>query len=623
MQQHQGNNIMDMAKSHMMTMLMMKSMDNNNINNNNNSIFNAVYMLIITQFVDFVIKYIPLIATFFYKKYINFDKIQSNLETITNNTGNVCKVISSITITLKVTDPDNALGQAVLDYITNSNNTTHVSYKNKNFVLNQKNVIELNDGLFAIMRANMDLSEDINSTNTTTNKNDQVQVLEVYSTKMSMVQLREHLEEIKNKYIMAQKNKLGNAKYYFNMTPKMAGRMLPKRAAAEKEPIEYVKDYSRMPPIMSFSMKKFFTNRKFTNLFGEDIEIIKNRVKFFCNNKSWYDEKGIPYTLGLLLSGEPGTGKTSTIKCLANETGRHIFNINLNNDITKAQMENLFFDEMIHLENGQSLCIPLDQRIYVLEDIDCQSDIVKKRSNEDTSENTQSIDLSFLLNLLDGVLELPGRIVIMTSNHPDMLDHALVRPGRIDVIAKFSYCSYNTIIQMLEFFYDTKLTQDIIDIIKTTDECKITPAEMSRIMFENFADKDGAIKKYLVYVKKSYDNNAKEPPVPLAEASSRETKFPLTEETITITNAEVVQPNLTVIETIMSNENIINKHLSPADREKRKENIAYTHKDANIMEFEFKKLGTTVEDYKRNMKAIEASNSLNSYSFGNNTYASF
>lgn len=209
------------------------------------------------------------------------------------------------------------------------------------------------------------------------------------------------------------------------------------------------------------------------------------------------------------MSGEPGTGKTSTIKCLANETGRHIFNINLNNDITKTQLENLFFDELIHLEGGASLCIPLDQRIYVLEDIDCQSDIVKQRgkdATDDDVENTQAIDLSFLLNLLDGVLELPGRIVIMTSNHPEMLDHALIRPGRIDVIAKFSYCSYATVVQMLEFFYDTKLTQEMVTLIRTTNEFKITPAEMSRIMFENFANKDGAIQKYLVYGKNPCNN---------------------------------------------------------------------------------------------------------------------
>ncbi|CAN0389181.1 unnamed protein product, partial [Ectocarpus sp. 13 AM-2016] len=37
-----------------------------------------------------------------------------------------------------------------------------------------------------------------------------------------------------------------------------------------------------------------------------------------------------------------------------------------------------------------------------------------------------------LLNVLDGVVDTPGRIVIMTTNHPESLDAALIRPGRID-----------------------------------------------------------------------------------------------------------------------------------------------------------------------------------------------
>jgi len=103
---------------------------------------------------------------------------------------------------------------------------------------------------------------------------------------------------------------------------------------------------------MTFSMKRFSTNRKFSNLFGEDIDTIKNRVNFFINNRDWYNEKGIPYSLGLLLSGKPGTGKTSTIKCLAHETRRHIFNINLNNDITKQQLENLFLMKWYKWKSG-------------------------------------------------------------------------------------------------------------------------------------------------------------------------------------------------------------------------------------------------------------------------------
>ncbi len=42
------------------------------------------------------------------------------------------------------------------------------------------------------------------------------------------------------------------------------------------------------------------------------------------------------------------------------------------------------------------------------------------------------LDLAGLLNVLDGVVDCPGRIVVMTTNHPEKLDPALIRPGRVN-----------------------------------------------------------------------------------------------------------------------------------------------------------------------------------------------
>ena len=112
----------------------------------------------------------------------------------------------------------------------------------------------------------------------------------------------------------------------------------------------------------------------------------------------------------------------------------------------------------------------------------------KKKTIEDIANNSEKIDLSFLLNLLDGILEIPGRIVIMTSNYPKLLDHALVRPGRIDVIADFKRCTHQTMIEMMEFFYDIVLTEADKKIVFETKEQSLSPAEMGKIMFENFGD---------------------------------------------------------------------------------------------------------------------------------------
>lgn len=489
--QNQQTNSMDLIKSQMLTMLMVNNM---NSKNNDNSMTNTIYLLIITQFIDLIIKYIPALSSFIYLKYISHyvNTYKDTINTVITENNILKTKRSSITLTIRIGDQDNVIGQSLMDFVTNCKNTTHVSYKNKNFMMNQTSVVEIAPDIFAILTKSTDIESSSTSSSSSSSQPMPTQLLEIYSFEKTVDELRTFLDSVTQNYVLNQKNKLGNSKCYFNMVPRFALKIMGNNGVQKK-------DFSRLPTSMTFSMKRFSTNRKFSNLFGEDIDIIKNRVNFFINNREWYNEKGIPYSLGLLLSGKPGTGKTSTIKCLAHETRRHIFNINLNNDITKQQLENLFFNEMVQVEVGEPYCIPLDQRIYVLEDIDCQSDLVRQRTDmvsNTENDDVHKIDLSFLLNLLDGVLEMPGRIIIMTSNFPDVLDTALVRPGRIDIIAKFTCCSFDTIIKMLEFFYDTVLTDEQCKLIRQNSEFKITPAEMSRIMFENFGNIDGAIEKY-------------------------------------------------------------------------------------------------------------------------------
>ena len=503
-----GNGMMDMLKAQLMTMTMVSSMNGSEKTGN---FFNVIYVFLATGVIDFLCKSIfpgvSIIITKYYREQINANKLMS--EIITSD-GKKSKS-ASITVLVNIADHENMFGQALLDYITNNENTKHISFKKQNFVLNESDIIEIYEDFFVKLNEN----KMVDSASGKPGNEGIEQTIELFSYTKSMQELRAFLNKITHEYKIKIENKLGDKMYYFNQHPMNA----PVTSNG-------VKDYTKLPNNSVFTMKVFQTNRKFTNLFGPEISVVRKRVEFFTKNRKWYDTKGIPYTLGLLLSGQAGAGKTSSIKCLANETKRHIININLNNDITKTQLENLFFNELIMVLNvstGQSekYYIPLDQRIYVLEDIDAQSDLVMERSvkkavdkcpdvptsiktnpnkpdtysNDDSWTQAEKIDLSFLLNLLDGVLEIPGRIVIMTSNFPEKLDHALIRPGRIDVIAKFTKCSHLTMIEMMEFFYDIVLTNEEKEAISRTNEYVISPAEMSKIMFENFGNHSGAIQK--------------------------------------------------------------------------------------------------------------------------------
>ena len=556
-----NGNMMEMIKTNLMTMTMMNSMNGNSNKENNNGLFGIIFIFIITGLIDILCKSVIPNLIIICKEYYN-EKSNKLINIIDSSKNNIKS--SSITIQVNTSDIDNVLGQALLDYITNNKNTKHITYEKRNFVLNQSDIIEISEDFF------IKLLENKNGFQKKDDKDELKQTIEFFSYTKTMKELRSFLDKITHEYIIKIENKLGDKIYYFNQVPMNA-------PLNGKD-----KDFSKLPPNCIFLMKPFQTNRKFTNLFGPEISIVKKRVEFFINNKKWYDSKGIPYTLGLLLSGQAGAGKTSSIKCLANETKRHIININLNNDITKTQLENLFFNETILILNISSgitekYFIPLDQRIYVLEDIDCQGDLVLERKFKNTNDtkdtedkdnglvsiktnpnrpNTgednrkndftqaEKIDLSFLLNLLDGILEIPGRIIIMTSNYPKMLDHALIRPGRIDIIADFKKCNHNTIIEMIEFFYDIKLNNLEKNIIYNTQNEFFSPAEMGKIMFENF----GNYKNVLSILRNIVNENI------VHETIVKETILNETIVKETILNENIVK------ETIV-NENIVNKNI--------------------------------------------------------------
>lgn len=83
------------------------------------------------------------------------------------------------------------------------------------------------------------------------------------------------------------------------------------------------------------------------------------------------------------------------------------------------------------------------------------------------SETREKLDLQCLLNVIDGVQEHPGRIMIFTCNHPDRLDSAFLRPGRMDYILEFKKCNHQMLSDILHHYYkaenvsnDSKLDTD-------------------------------------------------------------------------------------------------------------------------------------------------------------------
>ena len=177
----------------------------------------------------------------------------------------------------------------------------------------------------------------------------------------------------------------------------------------------------------------------------------------------FYANRGYPYRRGFLLYGPPGTGKTSFCLALAGYFNLDLYILSLNNPgISDHRLDALFDD--------------LPQRcILLLEDVDSaglerekSKEELKKLSRKEmdfahrNSGRQTTLTLSGLLNCLDGPTSKDGRIVCMTSNAPDSLDPALIRPGRCDQKVLFGYANQEICTKLFEHLY-TKTPDELVE----------------------------------------------------------------------------------------------------------------------------------------------------------------
>jgi len=180
--------------------------------------------------------------------------------------------------------------------------------------------------------------------------------------------LQQFVDKCNAEFERRQANKLGTSLFYFDMMTNSKNR----KSVRNELPSSH----------LLYTKHKFYTTRNFDNVFFEQREHVKKHVDFFLNRRDWYEKKGIPYTMGFLFHGGPGTGKTSSIKAIANTARRHIINIQLSEIKSKAQLRHLFFNEEIHDHNGsttEKYIIPVHERLYVIEDIDAMGDALLRR----------------------------------------------------------------------------------------------------------------------------------------------------------------------------------------------------------------------------------------------------
>ena len=374
-------------------------------------------------------------------------------------------------------------------------------YQNKHFIID-------ND---IFVKSEFEQEESRDDKEKINTKTDRI-TIHIYSYKYSVSYLKNYIDNITEKYLSSIREHRGNKRFIYNLD-----------RVSFKEGDECILDCWREDIFESY--------RNFNNIFFDGKKEIISKIDYFLNNREWYIQKGIPYSLGIGLHGPPGTGKTSFIKALANYTNRHIIIISLKIIKTKRQLEQFFFENTYNNKNENS-SVSFGKKIIVFEDIDCVGDIILDRKNKETkkhntrskknntinksvnigdvlqsicelnengtcsvpsSTNDQVITLDDILNLWDGIRETPGRILIISSNHYDKLDSALIRPGRIDITHELNNSSHNTISEMYFHLFGKKIDKEIL---KMVNEYFYSPAELIN-MFVSYKNEKEFIERLI------------------------------------------------------------------------------------------------------------------------------
>ena len=275
--------------------------------------------------------------------------------------------------------------------------------------------------------------------------------------------------------------------------------------------------------------------KTFESLFLPRKADLLNLLDNFQDDKGKFAVKGFPRKLGLLLHGPPGTGKTSLIKAIAHYTNRHIVTIPLKRLQTNEQLMELMFGCKFNcFDEDLPLHIPLHKIVFTLEDVDAAGDVAADRSQTNLARqellaarllaatNAQqngnlasksdlesdllperfagrdALDLAGLLNALDGVVDSPGRIVVMTTNHPEKLDPALVRPGRVNMKLNLGKLRTEEAEQMLAHYFsaacETREEEKKRQMKQTRQERRAETQHKSRLV--KTLPKDAAEKLY-------------------------------------------------------------------------------------------------------------------------------